>query len=50
MVTVMDGLHVLDVTRVIPGPHCAMLPGDDGAVAVEKRGLDEGSGHCPEPF
>lgn len=50
MVTALDGLKVLDLSRFISGPYCGMLLADMGAdvVKVEKKG-GEDTRHVP-PF
>ncbi|WP_445503425.1 CaiB/BaiF CoA transferase family protein [Microvirga sp. G4-2] len=47
----LQGLRVLDLSRFIAGPHCAMLLGDMGAdvIKIEKKGAGDDSRHFP-PF
>ncbi|MDX1487308.1 MAG: CoA transferase, partial [Acidiferrobacterales bacterium] len=48
----LEGLKVLDLTRVLAGPYCTMLLGDMGAdvVKLERRGAgDDTRGYGP-PF
>lgn len=48
---ILDGIRVLDLSRFIAGPHCAMILGDMGAdvIKVEKAGFGDDSRHLP-PF
>lgn len=49
--SILSGVKVLDLSRFIAGPHCAMLLGDMGAdvVKIEKAGAGDDSRHLP-PF
>ncbi|WEX07265.1 CoA transferase [Chelativorans sp. AA-79] len=49
--SILAGVKVLDLSRFIAGPHCAMLLGDMGAdvVKIEKAGVGDDSRHLP-PF
>ncbi|MCO5063571.1 MAG: CoA transferase [Rhizobiaceae bacterium] len=49
--SILAGVKVLDLSRFIAGPHCAMILGDMGAdvVKVEKAGFGDDSRHLP-PF
>jgi len=51
MISPLQGIKVLDLTRFIAGPHCGMILGDMGAdvVKVEKKGSGDDSRHFP-PF
>ncbi|ODT21735.1 MAG: hypothetical protein ABS54_12205 [Hyphomicrobium sp. SCN 65-11] len=52
MVASLEGLKVLDLSRFIAGPYCAMLLGDLGAevVKVEKPGSGEGTRQLDPKF
>ncbi|WP_299655266.1 CoA transferase [uncultured Jannaschia sp.] len=49
--SILSGVKVLDLSRFIAGPHCAMLLGDMGAdvIKIEKVGFGDDSRHLP-PF
>ena len=51
MTAPLQGIKVLDLTRFIAGPHCAMILGDMGAdvIKIEKKGSGDDSRHFP-PF
>ena len=38
----LDGLQVLDLTRLLPGPLCTMLMGDYGATVVKIEDIVSG--------
>lgn len=48
---ILQGIRVLDLSRFIAGPHCAMILGDMGAdvIKIEKSGAGDDSRHLP-PF
>jgi crotonobetainyl-CoA:carnitine CoA-transferase CaiB-like acyl-CoA transferase len=48
----LDGIRVVDLTRALSGPLCAMLLGDLGAevVKVEEPGVGDDSRHWGPPF
>ncbi len=48
----LDGVRVLDLSRVLAGPYCTMLLGDLGAdvVKVEAPGLGDDTRHWGPPF
>ena len=51
--TVLDGIRVVDLSRVLAGPHCAQLMADFGAdvIKIEAPGGDENRGwppHAPD--
>ncbi|MCB8838071.1 CaiB/BaiF CoA-transferase family protein [Aurantimonas sp. VKM B-3413] len=49
--SILAGIKVLDLSRFIAGPHCAMILGDMGAdvIKIEKAGVGDDSRHLP-PF
>src|SRR5487761_841960 len=48
----LDGIRVIDMTRALSGPLCAMLLGDLGAevIKVEEPGVGDDSRHWGPPF
>src|SRR5580693_8953514 len=48
----LDGLAVLDLTRVLSGPYCTMLLGDMGArvIKIEQPGKGDDTRHWGPPF
>lgn len=48
----LDGIHVVDLSRALSGPLCAMLLGDLGAdvIKVEEPGVGDDSRHWGPPF
>ncbi len=48
----LDGLLVVDLTRALAGPFCAMTLGDLGAdvVKIEEPGVGDDSRHWGPPF
>jgi crotonobetainyl-CoA:carnitine CoA-transferase CaiB-like acyl-CoA transferase len=48
--TALEGLHVLDLTRLLPGPFCTMLLGDLGADVVKVEEPEHGDGARSSPL
>ncbi|MGH2503214.1 MAG: CoA transferase, partial [Ktedonobacterales bacterium] len=48
----LDGIRVVDLSRALSGPLCAMLLGDLGAdvIKVEEPGVGDDSRHWGPPF
>ncbi len=48
----LDGVHVLDLSRVLAGPYCTMMLGDLGAdiIKVEAPGSGDDTRHWGPPF
>src|SRR5580698_6077751 len=48
----LDGIAVLDLTRVLSGPYCTMLLGDMGArvIKIEQPGKGDDTRHWGPPF
>lgn len=48
----LEGVHVLDISRVLAGPYCTMMLGDLGAdiIKIEAPGLGDDTRHWGPPF
>ncbi|MFT7586888.1 MAG: crotonobetainyl-CoA:carnitine CoA-transferase CaiB-like acyl-CoA transferase, partial [Cellvibrionaceae bacterium] len=49
---ILDGIRVVDLTRVLTGPFCAMMLGDMGAdvIKIEQRGTGDDTRKWGPPF
>src|SRR3990172_287675 len=52
MAGALDGIRVLDLSRVLAGPYCSMILGDLGAdiIKVERPGIGDETRHWGPPF
>ncbi len=50
--SLLEGVHVLDLSRVLAGPYCTMMLGDLGAdiLKIEAPGLGDDTRHWGPPF